>query len=516
MPFPLRDVPPVTPKPVYPLHPGWFPRALPEVSRDLAAEPAACPDRPPLFTERHLQAIWYDDRLRPGALVAADGRSVVVQHPGEWNTGPGPDFLNATLLVGSDRTPLHGDVELHVRPSDWTAHGHTADPRYAGIVAHVTYYDAPAVPPPGLPATALQIALRPALEAIPDFAFDNIDLLAYPIGARAEPPPCQAAMAVLPSAVRGLILDRAGETRLRQRAELLALSMLDRGIDQILYEETMAALGYRWNKAPFRLLARRLPLATLRRHAQGSPLRAYAILMGLAGLLPDPTRTPRHAAWDEPTRTFIRRCWDAWWPLADLLAPLCLEPARWRLVGLRPANRPERRLMAAALLFAPPQGLPERLMELARASSSASLSPDELVAWFDFPDAPYWPYRLSFSTPPVFSPVALVGMARARALVVNLVLPALAAMGASPEAWAAIVAAIPPEEPNALIKATALRLLGPDHSPRLYRTGLRRQGLIHIHHAYCLSDRSRCATCPFPALLQSLVPAPSGSQEVLP
>jgi hypothetical protein len=77
-------------------------------------------------------------------------------------------------------------------------------------------------------------------------------------------------------------------------------------------------------------------------------------------------------------------------------------------------------------------------------------------------------------------------------------------MGAPPALWNAITDAIPPEETNALIRATALRLLGQDHTPRLYRSGLRRQGLLHIHHAYCLSDRSRCAECPFPALLRSL------------
>lgn len=490
--------------PVFPLHPGWFPRALPDTPPPDRAAEAAPPlsGRPPLFVERHLQAIWYDDRLRPALLATPDRTPVAVQHPGEWNTGPGPDFLNATLLVGPDRTPLRGDVEIHVRPADWTTHGHAADPRYAHVVAHVTYYDATLSPPPGLPTDALQLSLRAPLEAIPDFAFDNIDLLAYPVGARATPPPCQAPMLALPPALRGTILDRAGETRLRQRAELLALAMLDRGIGQILYEETMAALGYRWNKAPFRLLARRLPLATLRRHADGSPLRAYAILMGLAGLLPDPTRPPRRAPWDEPTRAFVRRCWDAWWPLSDLLAPLCLDPASWNLASIRPANRPERRLMAAAVLFAPAEGFPERLIALARASEPASI-PD-LAAWFDLPDAPYWPYRLSFSTPPLFAPVSLVGPARARALVVNLLLPALAAMGAPPALWTAITDAIPPEETNALIRATALRLLGQDHTPRLYRSGLRRQGLLHIHHAYCLSDRSRCAECPFPALLRSL------------
>ncbi len=488
-------------RPRFPLAAEWFPKAWPVAPDDRAAEPSWT--RPPLFTERHLQAIWYDDRLRPATLATLGGDPVEVKHPGEWNMGPGPDFLNAELLVGAERRSVRGDVEIHIRATDWNAHGHGGDDRYGRVVAHVTYYDAPALPAGALPPGTLQVALRPALEAVPDFAFDNIDLLAYPVAARATPPPCQEAMRALAPAVRGAILDQAGETRLRRRAELLALAMIDRGIGQILYEETMAALGYRWNKAPFRLLARRMPLATLRQHAAGDPVRAYAVLMGLAGLLPDPTQAP-HGTWDDPTRAFIRRCWDAWWPLADALSPLCIARDSWRLASIRPANRPERRLMAAAMLFAPPSGFPERLAVLARQGEAPSA--DALAGWFDWPDVPYWSYRLSFSTPPVFAPVALLGAARARALVVNLLLPALAAMGAPAAAWSAIVAAIPPEEPNELIRSTALRLFGPDHAPKLYRSGLRRQGLLHIHHEYCLSDRSRCAGCPFPAFLRGLQP----------
>ena len=492
-------------RPGYPLSADWFPNAWAEGDGLRAAEPAGA--RPPPFTERHLQAVWYDDRLRPAALATLDGEPVEVKHPGEWNMGPGPDFLNAELLVGAERRSVRGDVEIHIRATDWNVHGHGGDERYAHVVAHVTYYDLPALPAEALPAGAVQLALRPALEAIPDFAFDNIDLLAYPVGARATPPPCRAAMAALPLAVRGTLLDQAGETRLRRRAELLALAMIDRGIGQILYEETMAALGYRWNKAPFRLLARRMPLATLRQHAAGDPVRAYAVLMGLAGLLPDPTRAPR-GDWDGPTRTFIRRCWDAWWPLADALSPLCIGRERWRLASIRPANRPERRLMAAAMLFAPESGFPERLAVLARQASAPSAA--ELEGWFEWPDVPYWAYRLSFATPPVFAPVSLVGAARARALVVNLLLPAVAAMGAPAAAWRGIVESLPSEETNGLIRESALRLFGPDHAPKLYRAGLRRQGLIHVHHEYCLSDRSRCAECPFPALLRGLQPKGEG------
>ncbi|NCA82688.1 MAG: DUF2851 family protein [Opitutae bacterium] len=482
---------------------GWFPRAAGSELRDQPFPCGVCeaPSAPPAaFTERHLQCVWADDRLRPQILATAAGERVQVEHPGEWNTGPGPDFLNAALRVGPELRRLTGDVEIHIRPADWQRHRHAEDPRYRRVCAHVAFYPG-TLPAAELPAGALQIALRPALDALPDFSFDNIDLMAYPVAARATPPPCRAAMSRLTPPQRGAALDAAGETRLRRRAELLQSAMLDRGPAQVIYEEVLAALGYRPNKAPFRRLARLLPLDRLREKSAGDPIRAYALLMGCGSLLPDPTSK---RAWDDATKSFLRRCWDAWWPLSDEFLARRLPRADWARTGIRPANRPERRLMAAALLFAPSPSLPERIAAIAQ--HPRGVSTDRLLALFDLPDAPYWSNRLSFSSAPAPEPVALVGQSRAQAILVNLLLPAFAAMGAPAEAWKAMLDDLPAEESNELIQQTALRLFGPDHTPRLYRSGLRRQGLIQIHHDYCLGDRSLCAACPFPKTVESLAP----------
>ena len=480
------------------IKPDWFPRAQETEQQNRPFSCGICeppPVPPPPFSERHLQCIWADGRLRPDTLFTAGGERLKVEHPGEWNTGPGPDFLNAALLVGPELRRITGDVEIHIRPADWQRHRHAADPRYRRVCAHVSFYPG-TLPAAELPPGALQVALRPALDALPDFSFDNIDLMAYPVAARATPPPCREAMARLSPEQRGAVLDAAGETRLRRRAELLQSAMLDRGPAQVIYEEVMAALGYRPNKAPFRRLARLLPLDQLREKANGDPVRAYALLMGAASLLPDPST---RRAWDAETKTFIRRCWDAWWPLSGEFLARTLPSADWVRTGIRPANRPERRLMAAAILFGASPGLPEQVAAIARNPTGAST--DRLLALFDLPEAPYWPARLSFSSSPSKEPVALIGTSRAHAILVNLLLPAFAAMGAPAEAWKALIDALPAEETNELIRQTAQRLLGPDHSPRLYRSGLRRQGLIQIHHDFCLGDRTLCAACPFPHTL---------------
>jgi hypothetical protein len=485
------------------IDPDWFPLAENAAARRRPYPCGVCeaaPPPPPPFCERHVQCVWADDRLRPAELVTAHGERLRVEHPGEWNLGPGPDFLNAALLVGPELRRIAGDVEIHVRPADWQRHRHADDPRYRRVCAHVSYYPG-TLPAAELPPGALQIALRPALDALPDFSFDNVDLMAYPIAARAAPPPCRQAMARLSPARRGDVLDAAGHTRLRRRAEILQSAMLDRTPAQVVYEEVMAALGYRPNKAPFRRLARLLPLDVLREKSAGDPVRAYALLMGAASLLPDPSAGRRL---DAEAKTFLRRCWDFWWPQSGDYLSRRIPRSDWAMVGMRPANRPERRLMAAAMLFAPAPSLPESLAAI--ALNPLGVSADALLALFHLPQAPFWRNRLSFASPPAPQPIALLGPSRANAILVNLLLPAFAAMGAPPSAWQTLLDQLPPETPNELTRQTALRLFGPDHSPRLYRSGLRRQGLIHVHHEFCLGDRSLCAACPLPATLDALPP----------
>lgn len=48
---------------------------------------------------------------------------------------PAPIF--STLKVWIDNTRWAGNVELHVRSSEWHAHGHSDDPAYDNVALHV-------------------------------------------------------------------------------------------------------------------------------------------------------------------------------------------------------------------------------------------------------------------------------------------------------------------------------------------------------------------------------------------
>ncbi|MCO5043655.1 MAG: DUF2851 family protein [Verrucomicrobia bacterium] len=458
------------------------------IAREASAEFKSFP-----YSERHLQCVWYDPVLRPPELRTNEGESVIVEDPGVWNLEAGPDFLGAALRVGAGRR-VCGDVEIHIHPGDWLAHQHRRDPRYERVCAHVTFFDG-ALPIRELPAGALQISLREALARRGGFSFDGVDVATYPYAARAEVPPCQVVLREESVAAKLEMLDAAGQERLRRKAARLVVRLQEVGAAQLLYEETLAVLGYKHNKQPFRTLAERVPLVELQEVCGSNGLSAQAILLGVSGLLP----AQLSARWDEAARKHVRGLWDIWIKHRERWADRLMDAAVWRTAGLRPANSPLRRIAAIGPLFLGVRAAYGRLFESPPRSAVSLLK--RARAALEGVDDSFWDRRLSLGGKISSAPIALVGADRIQLLVTNVLIPLLAADGrAAP--FEAVLAALPPEGDNQLVRQTAFTLFGAHHPTSWYRTGLRRQGLIQIFHDYCLNDRSRCASCTFPELLR--------------
>lgn len=87
-------------------------------------------------TEQDLQRRWAESRWPTPFLSNPAGERVRVISPGQWNHGPGPDFIGAQILDGAGRA-RRGDVELHLEPRAWLQHGHEGDAAYEGLLLHV-------------------------------------------------------------------------------------------------------------------------------------------------------------------------------------------------------------------------------------------------------------------------------------------------------------------------------------------------------------------------------------------
>jgi hypothetical protein len=469
---------------------AWFPRvhaARTHGPAAAAAEPEAI-DAPPRPNERRLQCAWYDARIRPARLQTTAGESVEVEHPGAWNAQAGPDFLGAALRLGPARRRVRGDVELHWRPADWLAHGHGEDPRYAGVCAHVTWLSGH-LPEGALPEGAVEIAFQPTMDEYEARRFEDLDPTAYPWSAPPPPTPCARALAAWGPDAREALLAAAGEERMRRKAARFHASAVRRGEDQALHEELLAGLGYAGNKSPARQLAERRPWTELRARADGDAETAYALLLDGAGLLP-PTEDP---AWGAETRAAWRSLWQRAWPHRAALGE-ALPRAAWKLAPIRPLNHPLRRLRAAAEWVVREAHPAAALRALATGRTPAQALA-AWTAWLDVPATGYWARQHSWNGPRVDASAALVGPGRARALILNAVVPLLGASGMPDDAWRALLEALPAEEASLAVREAARALFGADHPNGLLRSGLRRQGVLEILQTHCLASRDPCATC---------------------
>ncbi|MEI7850595.1 MAG: DUF2851 family protein [Kiritimatiellales bacterium] len=405
------------------------------------------------YTERHLHALWFDDRLRPENLKTSRGEPVTVESPGRWNLEAGPDFFGAVIRVGREQRRVAGDAEIHIVSNDWKNHGHHSDPRYANVRFHITWFPGKTEEtlfPPGTVHISYYDTCTTDLE--------SIDLTAYPYQ---EPRASRHfPMSGKDMGAGSACLESAGEERLRQKTLRLAWLMRRRGEAQALYEETAAALGYKHNKAPFRKLAQSLPLQALAQY--GADWKTvYAVLLGLSGLLP---KQPA-ASWPDASKKELRSLWDCWWREQhkwEEVAPL--GKTEWTLSGLRPLNHPVRRLCALA------QWIASGFFQNADSSRFQGL------------EKCFWSTHTGWSGKE--KPAELVGQDRLNAIQLNVFVPYRLAKGDS-----SVLKNLPVEPVNSVIRETAYTLFGPDHSPKLYRTALARQGLIQIFNDFILTGR---------------------------
>lgn len=86
--------------------------------------------------EKLLHYTWKHKLYPLHQLETTDGRQVEVIDVGLYNRrDSGPDFFNAKLKVNG--IVWAGNVEMHMRASDWYRHGHDKDENYDNVIMHV-------------------------------------------------------------------------------------------------------------------------------------------------------------------------------------------------------------------------------------------------------------------------------------------------------------------------------------------------------------------------------------------
>ncbi|ANF50154.1 hypothetical protein A0O34_06355 [Chryseobacterium glaciei] len=89
------------------------------------------------MTEKLLQYLWNFKIFKNFDFKDIEENSVEILDFGKWNTDSGPDFLLAKIKINN--VIFAGNIELHVKSSDWIFHNHSIDPNYQNIILHVVF-----------------------------------------------------------------------------------------------------------------------------------------------------------------------------------------------------------------------------------------------------------------------------------------------------------------------------------------------------------------------------------------
>lgn len=246
---------------------------------------------------REISAFLHEDEVvrRWWALPAgcvlplSNGDAYQLLFAGRPGSSAGPDVRDAVFCMRSTGMRVVGDVEFHVRSSDWSSHHHQTDPRYNNVILHVVLLCDDPLP------TLLQRRTLVPVCSLADLPLPP----ALPLIANTpeEQWPCHTVMQQLTAEERQMLFTRAGLLRFEQKThafiEHLHAIASSHTYDLCLIPALAEGLGYGRDRDFFRA--------------------AGLYLVGRISNVPEPLgRAPQPSPLDDGRLRVLRRLVEEW------------------------------------------------------------------------------------------------------------------------------------------------------------------------------------------------------------
>ncbi|HFC00474.1 MAG TPA: DUF2851 family protein, partial [Phaeodactylibacter sp.] len=223
-----------------------------------------------------LHYVWRLQRFDSNDLKTTEGHPVQIQKTGNHNTHAGPDFTDARVKIGE--TLWAGNVEMHLKSSDWLAHQHQSDKAYENVILHVVLDDDERIKRQDgtpIPCVELKKRIPSKLSKIYQKLLHNEQWI-----------PCQHYFYEIGEMTKVLWLDRLLVERME--AKTIAIETIlnenKNNWEAAFYQILARNFGVKVNAAPFEQLAKSLPLVILGKH-KSNLFQIEALLFGQSGLL---------------------------------------------------------------------------------------------------------------------------------------------------------------------------------------------------------------------------------------
>jgi len=445
------------------------------------------------LSERQVTKMWQMLLKDRNEITTEGGELVKVIYPGRANDDRGADFRDA--VVATKQGLMQGDIEIHVKSSNWRAHQHHKDPIYNRVILHVVmWHDDKLMCTLNNGGVIPIVTLGKYVRVPPDLWFDELH---PPVNLNMS---CARAAKCQDEDILAKFLDSAGEKRFFTKTAGFQTDLAQMEADQVLYRGIMGALGYSRNKIPFMELADRVPLRVLetiaRDRVSDEDCLAYqqALLLGVAGLLPSQRENSYqgNSLHNDSWMDKLERLWSLFTQAEVMSADV------WHLFRVRPSNSPIRRIVAMSyiVLRYRKKGMFEEIINLIREAPESN-GYNGLEEGLTVIAGRNWASRYDFGGGTGIDSLTLLGRRRAADIIVNILLPFAFAWGEVTSQKELMQKALdlyrsyPKLAENSIEKHMKNQL---GLSNNLVNSARRQQGLIHIYNTLC--SQGKCNCCP--------------------
>lgn len=411
--------------------------------------------------EDFLHFLWKNRLFEPAKPVTDEGESVEIIQVGRHNIHAGPDFFDARIRIG--KTLWAGNVEIHLKASDWNRHGHQSDPLYRNTILHVVAEnDMKVINIAGSTIPTLEIGWPLWIEYNYKALMQQHDWVN-----------CASQLNKIdPFRIRFFLNGLAIE-RLQQKIGAIEglLDSSNNDWSETFYRLSARSFGFRQNGDPFERLARSLPQAVLLKH-HDQLFQLEALLFGQAGLLHEQLLMDEYPLSLRKEYEFLSVKYGLR-PMAGHL---------WKFMRMHPLNFPTIRLAQFAGILHGSPALFSTVIQQETVADYRSLFRTEISTFWD---THYTFLRSSKNQKKGMGEEAF------QLILVNVLAPFLFLYG--------------DRNNKSELKERALKILEelPSENNTILRhwasagiisvNALESQALIHLHHEYC--ETRRCLEC---------------------
>nr|WP_294934394.1 DUF2851 family protein [uncultured Flavobacterium sp.] len=318
--------------------------------------------------EEFLHHIWQWKTFAFTELKTVQGESLQILNSGQYLQQAGPDFFNSQLLIGNQKWA--GNVEIHLKSSDWYIHHHENDAAYDNVILHAVWeHDTEVFRKDNSEIPVLELKHYVAKDTLENYLL---------LSSSKSWINCEKEVA----SVNGFLLRNWQERLFFERLERKSLPILENlRQNENDWETTLFCFlaknfGLNSNGDAFLAIACSIPFSVIRKEKSEAE-NLEALFFGRAGLL-----------LEEKEDIYYKDLQFRWKYLADKyqLKSVYIEPLQY--FKLRPDNFPTIRLAQLAKLYHQQDNLFSKIIE---AKSIA-----EIYAVFNVRLSEYWQTHYQF------------------------------------------------------------------------------------------------------------------------